>query len=75
MPRKQSNEKEYHPYSLYLVFHRETERMPGELADNVSICFSSLVTFDLISLREISCHCEIVPTVNKCVVSRSGQII
>ncbi len=51
MLQKQSNEKEHHRYSfLYLVFHRETVRMPGELADKVSISFSSLFTFDLISL-------------------------
>ncbi len=76
MLQKQSNDKEHHRYSfLYLVFHRETVRMPGELADKVSISFSSLFTFDLISLREISCHCEIVPTVNNCVASRSGQTL
>ncbi len=76
MLQKQSNEKEHHRYSfLYLVFHRETVRMPGELADKVSISFSSLFTFDLISLPEISCQCEIVPTVNNCVASQSGQII
>ncbi len=59
------------------VFHCESERAPGEPADNVesSICFSSLVTFDLASLHEITCHCEIVPTIFKCVVSRSDQII
>lgn len=48
----------------------------GEPADNVgSICFSSLITFDLVSLREISFHCEIVLTANKCVVSQCGRII
>uniref|UniRef100_A0A671RW13 Zgc:123297 n=1 Tax=Sinocyclocheilus anshuiensis TaxID=1608454 RepID=A0A671RW13_9TELE len=39
------------------------------------MCFSSLITFDLVNLSEISCHCEIAPTIYKCVVSRSGQII
>ncbi len=33
------------------------------------------VTFDLARLSEITCHFEIVPTVNKCVVLRSGRII
>ncbi len=39
-----------------------------------SICFSPLVTFDLTSVREITCYCEIVPTIIKCVVSCSGRI-
>ncbi len=43
--------------------------MPGEPADNVDCppYVFLLVTFDLTILRAISCHCEIVPTINKCV--------
>ncbi len=37
--------------------------------------FISLVTFDLVSLREISYHCEIIPTVIMCEVSQSGRIV
>ncbi len=56
MPRKQSTEKEHHShYFLHFVFHCETERTPGEPADDVSISFGfSQVRFGLASLREIS---------------------
>lgn len=69
-PQTCHESREHHPYSfIYFVFYCETERVPGESADNVDcpLCFSSLVTFDLASVHEIKCHCEIVPTVIKCV--------
>ncbi len=69
----------HHPYSFFILcfslWNRTRARRASWQRWLSSICFSSRVTFDLASLREITCHCEIVPTIDKCVVSRSGRII
>jgi len=60
----------------FLLWNRTHGRSASWQHQLFSIIFSSPVTFDLeLSLSEISCHCEIVPTFIKCVVLRSFQII
>ncbi len=54
--------REHHPYSfVYFVFHwnRTRTRRASWQRRLSSICFSSLVTFDLASLREITCLCKL----------------
>ncbi len=77
MPRKQSTEREHHSYSfIYFVFHCETERTPGEPADNVD-CSPFVFVFlksGLISLVSVRSRVT-VKSYNKCEVSRSARII
>ncbi len=74
-PQTCHESREHHPYSfLYFVFHCKTETRAQESSWQrwlSSICFS-LSRFNLARVREITCHCEIVPTIIKCVVSWSG---
>ncbi len=64
---------EHCPYSFFILcfslWNRMCSRRASWQRQLFSICFTALVTFDLTSLCDISCYCEIVPKVNKCVVS------
>ncbi len=62
-------------YTLFFTVKQKAHQESQLTTPIVLSVFMSLVTFDLPSLREISFHCEIIPTVIKCVVSQSGQII
>ncbi len=75
MPWKQRTSSIFFCILCFSLWNRTHARRASWQRRLSSICFSSLVTFDLTSLREITCHCEIVPTIFKCEVSRSARII
>ncbi len=76
-PQTCHESRKHHPsfFILYFSMWNRTHARRANLQRWLSsICFSSQVTFDLASLCKITCHCKIVPTIIKCVVSWSGRI-
>ncbi len=58
-------------YTLFFTV-KQNSRQESQLTTLTVLYLFFFVTFDLASVREITCHCEIVPTIIKCVVSWSG---